>query len=128
MKILVIEDEKAIRSLLTQAFQQRGHEVLTAEDGQRGLDAIMLHNPDVVFVDLIMPELTGLDVLTRARGRGFTNPVIMLTGSASMLDLETARATGAYAVVLKPFRLEKLEALLKEIETGAPPPTSSSTR
>ena len=128
MKILVIEDEKAIRSLLSQAFQQKGHEVLTAENGRLGLDAIILHNPDVVFVDLIMPELSGLDVLTRARGRGFKNPMIMLTGSASMLDLESVKAAGAYAIVLKPFRLEKLEALLKEIETGTPPPASSNPR
>src|SRR3972149_7951167 len=110
MKILVIEDEKAIRSLLSQAFQQKGHEVLTAENGRLGLDAIILHNPGVVFVDLIMPELTGLDVLTRARGRGFKNPMIMLTGSASMLDVQSVKAAGAYAIVLKPFRLEKLGA------------------
>jgi len=121
MKILVIEDERAIRTLLKQAFEMWGHEVILAENGQQGLDAIGLHNPDVVFADLIMPELSGLDVMKRARARGFMKPVIMLTGSASALDLRTAQAIGAYAVVVKPFRLTRLEELLTQVEKGVPP-------
>ena len=122
MKILVIDDERAIRTLLKQAFQQWGHEVILAEDGQLGLHAISLHRPDVVFTDLIMPGLTGLDVLGRARATGFAKPFIMLTGSASRHDIQTAQALGAYAVILKPFRLDRLEELLKQIEAGVPRP------
>ena len=120
MKVLVIEDERAIRTLLSQAFQQWGHEVILAEDGQLGLVAISLHTLDVVFADLIMPGLTGLELLRRARAAGFAKPFIMLTGSASTGDIQTAQALGAYAVVLKPFRLGRLEELIKQIEAGVP--------
>ena len=120
MKILVIEDERAIRTLLKQAFQQWGHEVILAEDGQLGLDAISLYTPDIVFADLIMPGLTGLELLRRARAQGFEKPFIMLTGSASTHDIQTAQSLSAYAVVLKPFRLDRLEELLKQIEAGVP--------
>jgi DNA-binding NtrC family response regulator len=123
MKILIIEDERAIRTLLKQAFELWGHEVITAEDGQVGLDAIGLHDPDVVFADLIMPELTGLDVLKKARAQGFMKPVVMVTGSASVLDVQNVKALGAYAVILKPFKLDQLEEILKQIEAGAPPPS-----
>jgi CheY-like chemotaxis protein len=120
MKILVIEDERAIRTLLKQAFQQWGHEVILAEDGQLGFDAISLHHPDVVFADLIMPGLTGLDVLRQARAAGFIKPFVMLTGSASRDDIQAAQALSAYAVLLKPFRLGRLEEVLKQIETQIP--------
>lgn len=128
MKILIIEDERAIRTLLKQAFELWGHDVIAAEDGRVGLNAIGLHNPDVVFADLVMPELTGLEVLKQARAQGFTKPVIMLTGSASILDVQTVKALGAYAVILKPFRLDQLEEILKQIKDGTPPPPSTHRR
>ena len=76
-KILVIDDSKFSRKVATLALRGGGHEVIEAEDGQKGLDAVDASNPDCVVCDLLMPNLDGIGFLERLRGGGSSLPVII---------------------------------------------------
>lgn len=120
MKILVVDDERAIRMLLKNAFQLWGHEVLDAENGQAGLESIHRDHPDLVVLDLVMPGTSGLDVLRSARAEGHTGPVVVITGSATTAQIQAAKRLGAFDVILKPFSLDRLKKLLSSLSSAPP--------
>lgn len=112
MKILVVDDERAIRLLLKQTFELWGHEVRETEDGLVALESIRRDPPDLVLLDLVMPDLSGLDVLRRARSEGYMGPVAVITGSATTAQIQAAKRLGAFDVILKPFSLDRVKKLL----------------
>ena len=107
-RILVIDNEPDILEVVSIYFDEGGYEVITAPDGTEGLALAEQHHPDVVLLDIRMPGLSGLDVLSLMRMRWPRLPVIMLT---AVVDVELAKGTlrrGSFDYVRKPFDLHHL--------------------
>jgi CheY-like chemotaxis protein len=116
MKILIIDDEPRIRSLLSKCLLRRGHQVNTAEDGQEGWETYYhAASPyDLVLVDMKMPILDGAGFLRKLRQSDLLTPVIVMTGHAG--DEEDGLAPGATARLAKPFSLKALGEIIEHID------------
>jgi putative two-component system response regulator len=109
VKLLVADDEQKICRLLEAFFVERGFEVLVAHDGKEALSTIRHERPHLVFLDLHMPGLNGLDVLKEARKLDGTMKVIIITATEDEEAIRTARSLGVSDYVIKPFSLEYLK-------------------
>ena len=109
VKLLVADDEQKICRLLEEFFSDRGYEVLLAHDGPSALACIQRERPHLVFLDLRMPGLNGLDILREVKGIDATIKVIILTAFEDDETVKQARALGAVDYVIKPFSLEYLK-------------------
>jgi two-component system response regulator MprA len=121
MRILVVDDEPAVRSSLERALRIDGYEVALAADGREALDALSADAPDAVVLDLAMPEVGGLEVCRRQRAAGDRTPVLMLTARDTVADRVSGLDAGADDYLVKPFALEELSARLRALlrRTGA---------
>lgn len=115
MKLLLIEDDAAMRTTLARSFDRRGLQVVTCDDGARALDRWQASVPDVVLLDLSLPGLDGLEVLTRARAAGLRTPVIVLTARGTVGDRVLGLNSGADDYLPKPFDLDELEARVRAL-------------
>lgn len=113
MKILVVDDEVLVRRSLSRALKSKGHEVLEAGDGNEGLQLWQSQNPDLVFLDVLMPGRTGPEVLKEMRGQSMAK-VILMSAFAGEHNMETAQQMGASLFVPKPF--EDIFAVVKMAE------------
>jgi len=115
--ILVVDDEKSILELTAMVLRNRGYEVITASDGERGIEMISLHHPPLVLLDYMMPQTDGLSVLRQIRERFPDTYVIMFTGKGSEKVAVELMKTGAADYILKPFSnqdlVERIENVLK---------------
>ncbi|MBC7371627.1 MAG: response regulator [Bdellovibrionaceae bacterium] len=102
MKILIIDDEPLVRRSLGRAFKSRGHDVSEAEDGLHGLEAWKSGKPDLVFLDVLMPGMTGPQVL-REIGKARTGKVILISAFSGEHNMQTATEMGADLFLPKPF-------------------------
>lgn len=104
MKILVVDDEPLVRLSLRRALEKRGHTVEEAEDGQSGLELWGRFTPDVVYLDVLMPRMSGPDLLKSitSEKRGPAK-VILMSAFAGEYDLDKAKALGADLFIPKPF-------------------------
>lgn len=95
-KILVVEDEALVRSLLNKRLQQEGFEVFLTQDGEQGLLAMRMKNPDLVLLDIVMPKKSGFEVLEEMRQDEFLRaiPVIIISNSGQPVELDRARELG----------------------------------
>jgi DNA-binding NtrC family response regulator len=108
-RILIIDDDGAVRATLRTLLQRAGYDTLEASDGREG--GKMLDNVDVVITDLLMPEVDGVDLIGMMRKEGRTLPVIAMSGGGRVDPrsyLEVAKALGAFAALSKPFDLEEM--------------------
>ena len=121
MKLLLIEDNPAMQTTLQRSFERRGIQVTTCGDGARALDRWRAAVPDVVLLELSLPGLDGLQVLTRARAEGLRTPVLILTARGSVGDRVLGLNTGADDYLAKPFDLEELEARLRALARRVAP-------
>ena len=116
MRILVVDDERAVRESLRRALQLEGYEVELAEDGA---DALAKLNgggtPDAVILDVLMPTIDGLEVCRRIRREGNSVPVLMLTARAEVESRVAGLDAGADDYLPKPFALEELLARLRAL-------------
>lgn len=112
-KVLVIDDERSIRHLLHALFSRKGYDVVLAENGQRGLELLRHDQPDVIVLDLNMPEMNGLTVLRHIRSLNRDQPVIMFSGAWTPEREQQVRALGVTELVQKELSLERLEEALK---------------
>ncbi|HST39460.1 MAG TPA: response regulator transcription factor [Conexibacter sp.] len=121
MRILVVDDEPAVRSALERALRLDGYEVSLAADGRQALDALTGVAPDAVVLDVLMPEVGGLEVCRRLRASGDRTPVLMLTARDQVADRVSGLDAGADDYLVKPFALEELSARLRALlrRTGA---------
>ena len=108
--ILLIDDEPATRQLVSLLLQQQGFRVLTAADGQEGLQAASLQIPDVILLDLMMPKLHGHDVMRQLRRDPLTRDilVIVLTARGGDQDVAESLRLGAVSHLEKPYEVEEL--------------------
>ena len=113
-KILIVDDEGDLRTLLGLCFLRAGHAIVVANDGAAGLATVATHAPDLLITDLNMPVLDGLALLRRLRADGHVAlPVIVLTASAD--QQVAARAAGADAFLVKPVDLCALVATVDRV-------------
>jgi DNA-binding NtrC family response regulator len=115
-KVLVVDDTKNIRMILTKCLELEGYEVLTASDGKQALELFMTHSFDLAFLDIKLPEVRGTEVLKRIREHGIKTPVIIITAYATVKNAVDCTNMGAVAYVQKPFSADKIRTVLKEIE------------
>ena len=114
-KILVIDDEQGIRNLLDTLLRRKGYDVVLADSGRTGLELFRREHPDIVVLDLKMPEMDGLAVLRQIRGLDPRKPVIILTGAGTAEAEQQMRALGATEYVEKEFSLHRLGDSLKRL-------------
>lgn len=116
MKILIVDDERKIVHGLAAYFQQAGFETLAAYDGQQALDLALRERPDLVVLDLMLPEIDGMEVCRRLR-RTSDVPIIMLTARVEEVDMLSGLQIGADDYITKPFSprevLARTQALLR---------------
>src|SRR5215813_1803611 len=110
--ILVADDEESIRWVLERACAQHGHTVVTVPSGSEALQALRGRSFDLALVDIRMPDLSGLDVLSRARQEGIDTLFIVMTAQNTMANAIEATKRGAYDYLTKPFDLEQVAALI----------------
>jgi two-component system response regulator TctD len=115
MKLLLIEDNPAMQTTLQRSFERRGMQVIGCDDGARALALWQASLPDVVLLDLSLPHLDGLEVLSQARAAGLDTPVIILTARGTVGDRILGLNTGADDYMPKPFDLDELEARLRAL-------------
>ena len=117
MKILVVDDERAVRESLRRALELEGYEIELAADGNEALYRLESSNaePDAMILDLLMPGVDGLEVCRRIRDGGSQLPVLMLTARTEVEDRVAGLDAGADDYVVKPFALEELLARLRAL-------------
>jgi two-component system response regulator (stage 0 sporulation protein F) len=114
-KVLVIDDEAGIRSLLDTLLDRKGYDVILADSGQKGLEVFRRAHPDVVVLDLKMPGMDGLTVLQQIRHLNPTQPVIILTGAGNPDSEQRVRELEVTEYVEKQFSLHLLGDALKRL-------------
>ncbi|MFH1723051.1 MAG: response regulator [Elusimicrobiota bacterium] len=116
-RVLVVDDDDAVRRTVTKSLGGGEYEVLTARDGMEGLDMARAHRPDLVVVDVMMPRLDGYGMLAEMMNDPFTNhiPVLMLTGLADQENMIHGLNFGADDYVAKPFNADELRFRIKNL-------------
>ncbi|MFH1115565.1 MAG: sigma-54 dependent transcriptional regulator [Pseudomonadota bacterium] len=115
MKILVIDDERSIREHLEMFLQEKGFEVLSAENGENGIGLICSEEPDILILDIRLPGMDGLEVLRRIKEGNHEVSVIMITAFHDMETTIQAMRLGAYDYVRKPLDIDELEAVIDRV-------------
>lgn len=112
-KILVIDDERSIRNSMKDILQYEGYEVVLAENGMEGLVSVKSEKPDVVFCDIKMPKMEGIEVLERIKEFSADTPVIMISGHGTIDTAIEAIRKGAYDFIEKPLDLNRILITIK---------------
>ncbi|MBC7463150.1 MAG: response regulator [Actinobacteria bacterium] len=119
IRILAIDDNADIRDLLRFVLEKEGFEVSTSANGVDGLSQIKERRPDIVLLDVMMPEFSGFDVLDAIRNDKDSKvrvlPVLMITAKSSIEDVDRALELGATSYIVKPFRPTKLVEKVNEL-------------
>jgi two-component system response regulator MprA len=115
MKILVVDDERAVRESLRRALALEGYEVDLAADGEEALESIRRAEPDALILDVLMPGIDGLEVSRRLRRGGSKVPILMLTARDAIENRVEGLDAGADDYVTKPFALEELLARMRAL-------------
>jgi two-component system response regulator MprA len=121
VKVLVVDDDRALRDALRRALALDGHDVDVAENGQHGLSRIAAATPDAVVLDVGMPDIDGLEVCRRLRSAGNRVPVLMLTARDAVEDRIEGLDAGADDYLVKPFDVGELQARLRALLRRASP-------
>jgi two-component system, OmpR family, phosphate regulon response regulator PhoB len=116
-RVLVVEDEEAISQLLAYNLEREGFEVAVAADGDEALEAVAERRPDIVLLDWMLPNVSGIEVCRRMRVRNETRaiPIIMLTARGEEEDRIRGLNVGADDYVTKPFSMSELAARLRAV-------------
>ncbi|MEK5133755.1 response regulator transcription factor [Bacillus sp. FSL W8-0645] len=112
-KILVVEDEKKIARVLSLELEYEGYEVTVKETGMDGLQALEEESFDLVLLDVMLPELSGLEVLRRVRKTNTATPIILITARGSVPDKVSGLDLGANDYITKPYDIEELLARIR---------------
>lgn len=122
-KVLVIDDEQGIRSLLDTLLSRKGYDVVLADGGRKGLELFRRERPDVIVLDLNMPEMDGVAFLQQVRSLNPDQPVIILTGAGTPEKEQRVHALGVSELVEKEFSLHRLGDALKRLLRTPDPAT-----
>jgi DNA-binding response OmpR family regulator len=121
-RVLIVEDERPMLLALRDMFISEGYRVLTAQDGESGLQQALEEKPGLLLLDVMMPKLDGYSLCAELRRVGFTAPILMLTAKGQVHDRVTGLDSGADDYLVKPFSSEELlaraRALLRRSAPG----------
>ena len=115
MKILVVDDEQAVRESLRRSLNFNGYDVLLAEDGVEAIETIRREMPDLIILDVMMPRMDGLEVCRTLRSSGYDRPILILTARDGVADRVAGLDAGADDYLPKPFALEELLARVRSL-------------
>ncbi|MFH0733052.1 MAG: response regulator transcription factor [bacterium] len=115
IKILVVEDEEAMRLGLKDNLEFEGYQVDTAENGKIGLEKICSNSFDLIILDVMLPFISGFDICKKARAQGIKTPIILLTARGEEIDKVLGLELGADDYITKPFSLREFLARVKAI-------------
>ena len=121
MRILVVDDDRAVRDSLRRSLEFNGYQVELASDGAQALESIIASRPDAMVLDVMMPRLDGLEVARRLRSTGDDLPILVLTARDTVSDRVSGLDAGADDYLPKPFALEELLARLRALLRRAMP-------
>src|ERR1700760_2181032 len=132
-KVVIIDDEASILELMAKCCRSLGHEVTTCETGTAGIAAMRNIKPEVLIVDLLIPDANGLDIIKLCRAELPTAAVIMVTGHGSVESAVEAMRLGAFDYLSKPFDIADLkrtvdQALGKQPGTALPSITPTGSQ
>ena len=113
-RVLIVDDEKNMRWVLSQALSGEGYEVVEAADGKEALDSVAEVTPDIMILDHRMPPPDGMEVLRRIRSKDMNFPIIMLTAHGNVATAVDAMKAGASEYLTKPFDLEELRLAIEK--------------
>jgi len=116
MQIMLVEDDRLLADGMVMALKREGFAVTWVRDGRTALDAIVVEAPDVLVLDLGLPDMDGLEILTWLRKRGLHTPVLVLTARDAIADKITGLDRGADDYLTKPFDMDELSARLRALE------------
>jgi two-component system response regulator MprA len=115
VKVMVVDDEPAVRTALDRALRLEGYDVELAANGSEALRRLAVSAPDAIVLDVLMPEVDGLEVCRRLRATEDRTPVLMLTARDAVEDRVAGLDAGADDYLVKPFALEELFARLRAL-------------
>jgi two-component system response regulator MprA len=128
MRVLVVDDEPAVRQALDRAFRFEGYQTQLADDGPAALGAHAEHPADAIVLDVAMPKMDGLEVCRRLRAAGDHTPILMLTAKAAVNDRVAGLDAGADDYLVKPFALEELLARVRALLRRSGPSDDEAMR
>lgn len=114
-KILIIEDSSYQRRKIARVLQAEGHEVVQATNGREGVEMVASTGPDLILLDLIMPEMDGIEVLQELSGQGSEIPTIVHTADIQETTRAACLELGAVAFVNKPARADDLREVVQRV-------------
>lgn len=128
-RILIVEDDPSLVELLRYNLETEGYDVSVARDGEDGLEAIDTQDPDLVVLDWMLPNMSGIEICRQMRQRTATRstPVIMLTAKGEEADRIRGLETGADDYIVKPFSPAELSARIKAVLRRAHPESNGSS-
>jgi len=115
MHIVIIDDEAAVAETLAQAVRGQGHTATVGRSGPEGLALLAAKRPDAVFLDLVMPGLSGVELLREIRRDNPELPIVVVTGWAGPKDLDEVRRLGVTDIVEKPWALKYVDEALRRL-------------
>jgi DNA-binding response OmpR family regulator len=115
MRVLVIEDEVKVASFISKGLEEEAYEVEVVYNGRDGLDRLTSDRYDIVLLDLMIPEISGLEVLKTIRERGVNTPVLIITAKSSKEDVVRGLDTGSDDYLTKPFSFDELLARIRAL-------------
>ncbi|HEY4996736.1 MAG TPA: response regulator transcription factor [Solirubrobacteraceae bacterium] len=127
MRVLVVDDDRAVREALRRALSLAGYELQLAEDGEQALELIAQAVPEVVVLDIGLPGIDGLEVCRRVRLMGSRVPILMLTARDAVADRIDGLDVGADDYMIKPFDIDELKARLRALLRRANPEADNET-
>ena len=115
--VLIVDDERDLLELVSYNLRRTGYEVLSATNGRKALDLIVETKPDLVLLDLMLPELGGTEIASRVRANPLTAtiPIIMLTAKGSETDQVLGLAVGADDYIAKPVVMDELKLVIERV-------------
>ncbi|AGE36121.1 MULTISPECIES: response regulator transcription factor [Corynebacterium] len=128
MKILVVDDDPAVRESLRRSLIFNGYAVVLAADGEEALDKVQSERPDMAILDVMMPKLDGLEVCRELRSQGDDIPILLLTARDSVSERVAGLDAGADDYLTKPFALEELLARTRSLVRRAARPAAVDTQ
>jgi len=115
MKLLIVEDEEKVAHFISSGLEEEGYTIDVAHDGRKGLDLLKEFTYDLVLLDLMIPEINGLDLLKTIRSWGNNTPVLIITAKSSKEDVVKGLDTGSDDYLTKPFSFDELLARIRAL-------------
>jgi DNA-binding response OmpR family regulator len=125
-RVLIVDDNKSIRTMVADYLGARSYEVVQAEDGIKGLDLGLSSDPDIIILDVVMPGIDGVRLCKLLREKGVTTPIIMLTERATIKDKEAGYGVGVDDYLAKPFSPRELELRMESLQKRTAQPIEQS--